>query len=262
MVAMNDPPHPDLASLTEKEKQTLRLIVRGYDAKSAARSLDLSVHTINGRLRDVRRKLAVPSSREAARLLLEAEGDDMASAPPYSLAGKEIGDEPGEEPRDQDSAPTGGAAGRTRGTAILIGAIAMSLTLALLALATLPQSDTAPSPVTAIQSADSEAVQTARDFLQLLDQGDWSRSYAATGAAFHRQNSLKAWTAASQKVRAPLGAATSRELVSAEDVPAPPNGYQLVKFRATFPDRAKAMIETVTLAREGGSWRITGVTID
>ena len=85
MVAMNDPPRPDLASLTEKEKQTLRLIVRGYDAKSAARSLDLSVHTINGRLRDVRRKLAVPSSREAARLLLEAEAQCKRSGVPDQL---------------------------------------------------------------------------------------------------------------------------------------------------------------------------------
>ena len=63
-----------LRSLTEKEKQTLRLIVCGHDAKSIARTLDLSVHTINERLRDARRKMAVSSSREAARLLLEAEG--------------------------------------------------------------------------------------------------------------------------------------------------------------------------------------------
>src|SRR3546814_16629520 len=62
-------------ALTEKEKQTLRLIVRGHDAKSIARNLDLSVHTINERLRDARRKLKVSSSREAARLLFDAEGE-------------------------------------------------------------------------------------------------------------------------------------------------------------------------------------------
>src|SRR3954463_333948 len=68
-------------ALTEKEKQTLRLIVRGHDAKSIARSLGLSVHTINERLRDARRKLEVSSSREAARLLLEAEGGYVSPAP-------------------------------------------------------------------------------------------------------------------------------------------------------------------------------------
>jgi DNA-binding CsgD family transcriptional regulator len=60
-------------ALTEKEKQTLRLLVSGYDAKSMARELGLSVHTVNERLRDARRKMAVSSSREAARQLHKAE---------------------------------------------------------------------------------------------------------------------------------------------------------------------------------------------
>ena len=81
-----------LWALTEKEKQTLRLMVRGHDAKSIARSLDLSVHTINERLRDARRKLAVSSSREAARLLLEVEGDGSAPIPEMS-ADKTIGED-------------------------------------------------------------------------------------------------------------------------------------------------------------------------
>jgi DNA-binding CsgD family transcriptional regulator len=42
----------DVWGLTEKERQTLRLMVRGHDAKSIARSLDLSIHTVNERLRD------------------------------------------------------------------------------------------------------------------------------------------------------------------------------------------------------------------
>ena len=56
-----------LDALTKKEKQTLRLILRGHDAKSAARELSLSLHTVNERLREARRKLGVTSSREAAR---------------------------------------------------------------------------------------------------------------------------------------------------------------------------------------------------
>ena len=41
-----------IKALTDKEKETLRLILRGHDAKSSARELGLSVHTINERLRD------------------------------------------------------------------------------------------------------------------------------------------------------------------------------------------------------------------
>ena len=47
--------------LTDKERQTLRLILRGHDAKSSARALGLSVHTVNERLREARRKLGVTS---------------------------------------------------------------------------------------------------------------------------------------------------------------------------------------------------------
>lgn len=67
--------------LTEKEKETLRLIVRGHDAKSAAIELDLSVHTINERLRSARRKLDVTSSREAARVLYESEAQAAERTP-------------------------------------------------------------------------------------------------------------------------------------------------------------------------------------
>ena len=69
--------HEGIAELTEKEKQALRLMLRGHDAKSIARELNRSVHTVNDRLRAARRKLAVTSSREAARLLLEEEGPEI-----------------------------------------------------------------------------------------------------------------------------------------------------------------------------------------
>lgn len=65
-----------LYALTDREKETLRLLLIGHDAKSIAGRMGLSVHTINERLRDARRKLDVSSSREAARLLAEAEQGD------------------------------------------------------------------------------------------------------------------------------------------------------------------------------------------
>jgi len=70
-----------LARLSERERQVLRLLSQGHDAKSAARSLDVSVHAVNERLREARRKLGVTSSREAARLFAAA-GHDL---PKYSV---------------------------------------------------------------------------------------------------------------------------------------------------------------------------------
>ena len=63
----------NLEALSEREKETLRLLLQGYDAKSIAKHLGLSVHTVNERLRASRRKLEVSSSREAARLLALSE---------------------------------------------------------------------------------------------------------------------------------------------------------------------------------------------
>lgn len=59
--------------VSEREKETLRLLLNGHDAKSVASTLGLSVHTVNERLREARRKLGVGSSREAARLLAQVE---------------------------------------------------------------------------------------------------------------------------------------------------------------------------------------------
>ena len=75
----------DVANLPERERDVLRLLVRGHDAKSIARALGLSVHVVNERLRDSRRRLGVSSSREAARLLAAEEGDNFSGNTEFGL---------------------------------------------------------------------------------------------------------------------------------------------------------------------------------
>ncbi|MDP1027601.1 DUF4019 domain-containing protein [Sphingomonas sp. KR1UV-12] len=246
-----------LSALTEKEKQTLRLIVRGHDAKSTARSLGLSVHTINERLRDARRKLAVSSSREAARLLLDAEGRGGAAHPDL-LADDRIGGDPGGPDADQGTAPVGGARPAAHRPAIFIGVVLMTLVLGLFALAALPQVAAPPPAATAV--APSEVSDAARRWLVLVDEGRWDESYRMTGAAFRKLNTPQVWVTVSEKVRVPLGKMISRTLLSQENLPAPPDGYEVVKFSTSFANEADA-VETVTLEREAGGWRVVGVTI-
>lgn len=78
-----------IQSLSSREAEVLRLLLAGHDAKSVARALGLSVHTINERLRDARRKLGVSSSREAARILAEVEQTN-----PEYFVDKKIGVQP------------------------------------------------------------------------------------------------------------------------------------------------------------------------
>jgi DNA-binding CsgD family transcriptional regulator len=254
----------DLWALTEREKQTLRLIVRGHDAKSIARSLGLSVHTINERLRDARRKMAVSSSREAARLLLQAEGDGAVSHNPQMFGDTEIGEDTICPPADLGNAPISGAGPAYRHPWTMFGALVMTLALGLLALTLFAQADRDPAaatPTTSSTTAKSEAADYARRWLTLLDDGRWDDSYRGTAASFRKLNTLQVWAEASETARTPLGAMMSRTFLSDEYLPAPPHGYEVVKFRTRFAQKAQAL-ETVTLDRENGSWRVVGVTIE
>lgn len=244
-----------IQALTEKEKETLRLLVSGYDAKSMANHLGLSVHTVNERLRDARRKLAVSSSREAARQLRDIEHRD-----PKIIGDKALGEAaaaPGVEE------PTASVEARRMGrrSGWIAGGLFMSLALALLAFASMSGSADAPAAPPPTASAQSPAVAAARDWLALVDKGDWNASWEATGQSFKALNTAETWARVARQVQGPLGAVKSRVLVSEEMVPAPPYGYQMVKFRTDYANKPGA-IETLSLVREGGSWRVVGVTVE
>lgn len=257
---MNHRAKESLWTLTEKEKQTLRLIVRGHDAKSTARTLGLSVHTINERLRDARHKLEVSSSREAARLLFEAEGGASGPTSPDFLVDTEIGEAAIPSPVDQGTAPSG--VERANRHPWIIGGLLMTIALGLLALVALPNIDSTSSqtPSNSPATPNAQVVDSARQWLTLVDQGRWEESYQATGKSFRKQNSVQLWAATSEQVRRPLGAVISRTFISQETVAAPPHGYDVVKFRTFFANKAE-MIEAVTLDRQDGIWRVVGISI-
>lgn len=250
-------------ALTEKEKQTLRLIVCGYDAKSLARRLGISVHTVNERLRHARRKMEVSSSREAARMLLDTEGEG-----PEFLAGKQMGAAAPAPGMRHDGAAVNGLDVSPRRFWI-IGGMLMSLILATLALTSLSQvgepaagNGQAVPPQTGAPGGEvgGDIVETARQWLTLVDQGRWDESWNETGQAFKELNTSEKWASVSEQARPPLGKVLSRTAISQEGVPAPPYGYEMIKFRTSFANQAEA-IETLTLAREGSEWRVVGYWI-
>lgn len=246
-------------ALTEKEKAALRLLLRGHDAKSSARELGLSVHTVNERLREARRKLGTTSSREAARLLLEAEGT-TGSAPPESLGDKGLGDA---APRVGAADSTASAARRWAGSGLVLpltGVTAMSLLLAALFLPAAPLGLLAPAAVTETV-AGAAAARAAEAFLALIDAGQWAESYAATGTEFRRLNTLAVWSEISARIRPPLGKVLTRDIAANEYVPAPPAGYRLIKFRSAYANGTQ-QTESVSLAWEDGAWKVAGITFE
>ena len=122
--------------------------------------------------------------------------------------------------------------------------------------------DTTPPDSSAEKVALDHATEAAaREFLADVDAYDWEASYAATGSQFRSRNTLKIWSDASDKVRIPLGTVSSREATGYQEVYAPPNGYRVVTFRTDFSGKPGA-VETVTLEREGGAWRVVSYIIE
>ena len=136
----------------------------------------------------------------------------------------------------------------------------MLIASGLLALAALSQA--APDPrAAAAATAETPVVASARSWLALVDQNRWQESWGATGAQFQRTNTVQVWTSVSEQMRAQFGTLRSRTLLSQEEVPVPPNGAIVVKFKANYANKPDA-IETVSLARENGVWRVVGCYIE
>ncbi|HSF13238.1 MAG TPA: DUF4019 domain-containing protein [Erythrobacter sp.] len=253
-----------LDALTAKEKDALRLLLRGHDAKSSARELGLSVHTVNERLRDARRKLGVTSSREAARRLLAEESDTPERLGDTALGGASA--MPPDAPVMASASQRWARFGFGPGLALtLAGVLAMSLILAALFLPASPLSVMTPATpaLSAAAPAEAEAASAARaaeDFLKLIDESRWAESYAATGKQFRAVNTLDVWTEVSERVRRPLGTVLTRNLVTNEYVPAPPEGYQLVKFTSSYANGTN-QVESVSLEWEDGTWKVVGIVI-
>jgi DNA-binding CsgD family transcriptional regulator len=246
-------------TLTDKEKETLRLIVRGHDAKSAANALDLSVHTINERLRVARRKLDVTSSREAARVLLDNEQE-----PPQNIVYEGLGDAPSASLPDT---PPTTKPGRTK--ALWIGGSVMMFTLATAVAFALIGSNAEAPPSTAPASPSASAIQDvaldqldprARAWLAIIDKGNWTEGYNATDTAFRQALPMAQFAQTMETTRAPLGRIKGREFLQYGSVNAPPNAYRIVQFSTDFENR-KDVLETVTFREVDGGFAVSGYFI-
>jgi len=249
-------------ALSDKEKQTLRLLLSGYDAKSMARHLGLSVHTVNERLRDARRKMETSSSREAARLLREVEAQT-----PESLGDEPLGDAP-KPGAAQVSLQSAQGDGKSRRTGWIIGGSVMTISLALFALSSLSGPSLAPAvpfttaaAVSPTPASETAAVDAARQFLALIDRDDWAASWQATHKSFQLLNTVEWWADASQKVRGEMGTLRSRELATVNFRPAPPSGYWTITFKANYSKKGSAA-ETVQLAAENGGWKVAAISVE
>tara|TARA_E500000178_G_C16557553_1_gene545827 strand:+ start:186 stop:533 length:348 start_codon:yes stop_codon:yes gene_type:complete len=103
----------------------------------------------------------------------------------------------------------------------------------------------------------------AINWLQLIDAGEYTKSWQQADALFKSQLSKANWKSALNTVRAPLGKVATREQISANaysSLPGAPQGkYLIVQFKTQFS--ARLAVETLTLSKSSGQWRAVGYFI-
>lgn len=252
-----------LDALTDKEKEALRLILRGHDAKSSARELELSVHTINERLRGARRKLEVTSSKEAARLLLEDEGG-MAEM----LGHKHLGDASIEASADAGAVSGDDRPRQTR--TILIGVALMSIILAATLALQAPSPDAPPivppaavaeeSPGKAVGPAMRERLESAeRAALIMLEVAD-KDEFDLTATSNRTDPNFAAWNALAER-RQQFGKALSRDTHRIDIIESNGRDQWIVRFLTDF-ERLQGTYEKITLVRDGTGFVVKDYEIE
>jgi len=265
---------PDtIEELTEKEKEALRLLLAGHDAKSAALELDISVHTLNDRLRAARRKLGVTTSKEAARLLSDAERGDVTTSEetPETSVHKPLGVRESEQIQDIPTAADRSEHGLFQFAARRKGLLIMSLTLALALTAVVFIPSQTPEATQASSSDDtvfmaqrpSASELQARRFLGLIDFGKFDESYAEAGEPLRDQYALGKWKFG-LTLRLNNGAIEDRTLatVMSTDEFGGRKGseFEVLTFNSLFPNDNR-QIERVVLERIGSDWKVVDYEI-
>ncbi len=252
--------------LTEKEKEALRLLLAGHDAKSSANELDISVHTVNDRLRNARRKMGVSSSREAARILGDVEG-----VIPQSLAPASFGMEPRSFRPDPADLNEMRRTGVSRMVWLAGGMLIMSLIVVIAAIAmmadTPAQTETVAGPdyTSDAPAMEAASMTAAEAFIALIDAGKWDESWEAAGSFFQAQTTAEDWIAAVEPVRAPLGEVMSREVATVQrtsTLPGMPEGeYEVLQFATVYGGLNQPAIETVVMMDSPEGWQVVGYFI-
>ena len=119
--------------------------------------------------------------------------------------------------------------------------------------------------VTKADAATKSAITNARNWLAIVDDADYARSWEQAAAVFKAAVTSAKWGAAVKAVRTPLGKLLSRRVLSAKyatSLPGAPDGeYVVIQFEASFENKKNA-IETVTPMKDAdGKWRVSGYYI-
>lgn len=116
------------------------------------------------------------------------------------------------------------------------------------------------------QDKEAAAVAAAHEFLTLVDQGEYLKSWEQASSLFAERIPKEDWIEGISRFRPTFGAIKERTLKGshlARSLPGAPDGeYVLILFTSVFEEKASA-VETITMMLETDKqWRAAGYYIE
>ena len=114
-------------------------------------------------------------------------------------------------------------------------------------------------------AAEKEAQAAAKQWLALVDQGQYAESWQTAAAYFKNAVPEQQWLQSMKGARQPLGKLLSRKLLRSSfttSLPGAPDGqYVVIQYSTSFENKASA-VETVTPMLDADKrWRVSGYFI-
>ena len=124
---------------------------------------------------------------------------------------------------------------------------------------------TLTTPIKADNTKEQAAIQTAENWLSIIDTEQYEDSWENGAIFLKNEVSKKQWVSSMNKYRKPLGKMEERKFKSSQymtDIPDAPDGeYVVIQFDTVFENKKEA-IETVTpMLDPDGKWRVAGYFI-
>ena len=111
---------------------------------------------------------------------------------------------------------------------------------------------------------DSAGSIAAKEWLKIVDAGEYVESWQKSDAFFKSQLTQTEWSVALTGVRTPLGQVKSRSELGAKEYSSlsgvPDGEYLVIQFQTEFQNKTSAT-ETLTLSKSSGDWLPVGYFI-
>lgn len=117
---------------------------------------------------------------------------------------------------------------------------------------------------TATPTDTKPAEEASLAWLGMIDSGKYGEGWEVAATYFKGHINKQEWETQVKAARAPLGNVLSRKLKMAKfesALPGAPDGeYVVMQYEASFKKKASA-VETITFAKDSGTWKLVGYFI-